>query len=112
MSQRRKQDITLFPQTYKEELMYLLNAFSLQMLQDFPCNVSFEEVSSLPEGLTSAIGHQDTASVLEVPMNRISVSLKSGDTFYVAQLQGGRLPEGSTNLPAGFSFRYLKGIVL
>ena len=88
--------------------MFLLNAFSLQMLKDFPCSVRIEEVDSLPEGLTSAIGHQDTANVLGVPMNRVNVSLSKGDVAYVAQLQGGRLPEGSTTLPEGFSFKYLK----
>ena len=87
---------------------YLLNAFSLQMLTEFPVNVSIEEVNQLPEGLTSAVGHQDTANVLNVPMNRINVSLSKGDVAYVAQLQGGRLPEGSTSLPEGFSFKFFK----
>lgn len=86
---------------------YLLNAFSLQMI-DLPSKVSFEEVESLPEGLTSAIGHQDTANVLGVPMNRVNVHLAKGDIAYVAQLQGGRLPEGSTTLPDGFSFKFVK----
>ena len=86
---------------------YLLNAFSLQMI-DLPSKVSFEEVKSLPEGLTSAIGHQDTANVLGVPMNRVNVHLAKGDIAYVAQLQGGRLPEGSTTLPDGFSFKFVK----
>lgn len=90
---------------------YLLNAFSLQMLQSFPARVSVEEVTNLPEGLTSAVGHQDTANVLGVPMNRMNVILSKGDVAYVAQLQGGRLPEGSTTLPEGFSFRYLRVIV-
>lgn len=91
--------------------MFLLNAFSLQMLQDFPATVRFEEVEKLPEGLESAIGHQDTANVLGVPCNRINVSLKRGDVAFVAQLQGGRLPEGSTTLPEGFAFKFLKVIV-
>ena len=86
---------------------FLLNAFSLQMV-DVPCNVHFEEVDELPDGLISAIGHQDTANVLEVPMNRINVHLSKGDVAYVAQLQGGRLPEGSTTLPDGFSFKFIK----
>lgn len=88
--------------------MYLCNAFSLQMLDSFPASVMVQEVTELPEGLTSAIGHQDTANVLGVPMNRVNVRLSKGDTVYVAQLLGGRLPEGSTTLPEGFSFKFLK----
>ena len=88
--------------------MYLLNAFSLQMLDQFPANISIREVESLPEGLESAVGHADTAAVLGVPMNRVNVKLHAGDTAYVAQLQGGRLPEGSTTLPEGFTFKYLE----
>ena len=86
---------------------YLLNAFSLQMV-DVPCSVHFEEVDELPDGLISAIGHQDTANVLGVPMNRTNVHLSKGDIAYVVQLQGGRLPEGSTTLPDGFSFKFIK----
>lgn len=89
-------------------MTYLLNAFSLQMISEFPSNVKFEEVEILPEGLTSAIGHADTAAVLGVEMNRINVTLNKGDVAYIAQLQGGRLPEGSTTLPEGFSFKYIK----
>lgn len=88
--------------------IYLLNAFSLQMLEAYPSSVRFEEVDSLPEGLTSAIGHADTAAVLGVEMNRVSVTLKKGDIAYIAQLMGGRLPEGSTTLPSGFSFKFIK----
>ena len=87
--------------------MYLLNAFSLQMV-DVPCMVHFEEVDELPDGLISAIGHTDTAHVLGVEPNRINVHLSKGDVAYVAQLQGGRLPEGSTTLPDGFSFKFIK----
>lgn len=88
--------------------IFLLNAFSLQMISEYPVEVRISEVDSLPSGLTSAIGHQDTANVLGVPMNRINVSLAKGDVAYVAQLIGGRLPEGSTTLPEGFRFKYLK----
>lgn len=89
--------------------MLLLNAFSLQMLDDFPVSIKVEEIPSL-EGLEleSAVGHADTAAVLGVPMNRVNVKLSKGDTAVVAQLQGGRLPEGSTTLPEGFSFKFLK----
>ena len=88
--------------------MYLLNAFSLQMINEFPTNVKFEEVDTIPNGLVSAIGHQDTANVLGVPMNRVNVSLSKGDVAYIAQLQGGRLPEGATTLPNGFTFKFIK----
>ena len=91
-------------------MAYLLNSFSLQMI-DIPNVVSFEEVKVLPQGLTSAIGHADTAAVLGVECNRINVHLNPGDVAYVAQLQGGRLPEGSTTLPEGFSFKYIRVFV-
>jgi len=81
------------------------------MLPEFPATVSFEEVAELPEGLQSAVGHVDTAAVLGVDMRRVHVTLKSGDVFYVAQLVGGRLPEGSTELPEGFGFKFFKGTV-
>lgn len=87
--------------------IYLLNSFSPQMI-DLPCDVHFTEVTELPEGLTSAVGHQDTANVLGVSMNRINVKLQNGDTAYIAQLQGGRLPEGCTTLPDGFKFKFIK----
>lgn len=79
---------------------------------DVPCEVRFTEVDELPEGLTSAIGHQDTANVLGVAMNRCNVHLNKGDHAFIAQLQGGRLPEGSTTLPDGFSFKFIKVEIL
>lgn len=89
--------------------IYLLNAFSIQML-DGDAVVSFSHVDTLPNkaDLVSAIGHADTAAVLGVDCNRINVSLHKGDIAYVAQLVGGRLPEGSTTLPEGFAFKYFK----
>ena len=96
--------------------VFLLNAFSLQMLEG-DATVKFTEVSqnevfSTGHLLESAIGHADTANVLGVPMNRINVTLRKGDIAFVAQLQGGRLPEGSTTLPEGFSFKFIKVEVL
>lgn len=93
--------------------MYLLNAFSLQMING-NCTIKVTEVdgNSLPKGLISGIGHKDTANVLGVEMNRLNVKLNVGDTAYVAQLQGGRLPEGSTTLPQGFSFKFYRIDVL
>ena len=94
--------------------IYLLNAFSLQMLEG-DATVKFTEVTRdevFSTHLVSAIGHQDTAKVLGVECNRINVTLQKGDVAYVAQLQGGRLPEGCTTLPEGFSFKFIKVEVL
>jgi len=88
--------------------MFLCNAFSLQMVRDLPCTIAVREVKSLPEGLVSAVGHADTAAVLGVQCNRVNVALEKGDTCFVAQLVGGRLPEGSTTLPEGFAFKFLE----
>jgi len=100
-------------------MRYFGNAFSLQMINNFPCNVEIEEIvdglqidlllDTVKDGsIISAVGHQDTANVLGVPMNRINVTLEKGDILFVAQLQGGRLPEGSTTLPEGFTFKFLQ----
>ena len=59
-------------------------------------------------GAASCVGHADTAAVLGVPMRRISVVLNEGDVLYVAQLRGGRLPEGTTTLPEGFGFDWVR----
>lgn len=66
------------------------------------------EYKQVETGIISAVGHQDTAHILGVPCNRINVTLEKGDTAFVAQLQGGRLPEGTTTLPEGFSFKFFK----
>ena len=95
---------------------YLTNAFSLQMLPDLDMIASIVQVnpSEIPADVVSAIGHADTAAVVsailgrEIPMNRVSISLQTGDVLYVAQLMGGRLPEGATTLPEGFSIRFIK----
>ena len=92
--------------------MYICNAFSLQMVKEFPVDLKVTELQELPQGLESAIGHADTAAVLGFKPNRVNVSLERGEAIIVAQLQGGRLPEGSTTLPEGFSFKYLKVEVL
>ena len=90
---------------------YLSNAFSLQMLSSFPTTLNISECSkeeALSPSNISVVGHPDTAAVLGVKFNRVSLKLQPGDTLYVAQLQGGRLPEGCTTLPTGFTFKYLK----
>ena len=90
--------------------IYIANAFSLGMVAPADLHrVRFAPCSrperTLAAGrFTSAVGHADTAALLGVPMNRISVRLNVGDWLYVAQLQGVRLPEGTTALPDGSSF--------
>lgn len=97
---------------------YLGNAFSLQMLDVTVANTVNIVPASIGEiagsDFMSVIGYADTAAVVsnilkrDVPTNRISVRLEKGDILYVAQVTGGRLPEGATTLPEGFSLTFLK----
>ena len=87
---------------------YLLNAFSLQMIEDItPCDITIREVFNpdLSE-LKSCVGHIDTANMLGVDYNRQNISLKKGDFAIVAQVVGGRLPEGCTKLPECVKFKF------
>jgi hypothetical protein len=92
-------------------MTWLLNAFSLNMLRD-PSGtrltiqtLSDDQARELAPSLRSAVGHADTARLLEdrlgvpVATNRESVQLGAGDTVLVAQMRGPRLPEGATKLP-------------
>lgn len=97
--------------------MYITNAFSLQMLDlDKEYTITIkpidkEDIFSL--SLQSAIGHIDTANVVSnelnktLHMNRVNIKLMPGESIIVAQLTGGRLPEGSTTLPEGFAIKYI-----
>lgn len=89
---------------------YVGNAFSLGMVpRELLSTVRMTPCDPPPlAGLESCVGHADTAAVLGVPMNRVSVTLQAGDVLYVAQLRGGRLPEGSTTLPEGFGFDWVR----
>lgn len=106
-------------------MIYLANSFSLQMLNlnmvstVVTTPLTEEEVKEiLSQGFVSAVGHADTANVLtttlglNIPMNRVNISLTPGDVLVVAQLTGGRLPEGSMTLPEGFSFKYVKVVLV
>lgn len=93
--------------------IFIANAFSLQMLGGMSkCNVAVERIDGVTEEIknnaTSVVGHQDTANVLGVAFNRVSLTLNKGDIVYVAQLVGGRLPEGVTTLPEGFKIVWYK----
>ena len=81
------------------------------MVSSFPATVKVKECSkeeALAPDNVSIVGHPDTAAVLGVKFNRVSVKLNKGDVLYVAQIVGGRLPEGCTTLPEGFTFKFLK----
>lgn len=105
--------------------MILANSFSLQMLDLEKHSLvevtplTMQEVKELlGSDFVSAVGHQDTAGILSgilevnVPFNRINVTLTPGDVLIVAQLTGGRLPEGSTTLPDGIEFKFLKVVLV
>jgi hypothetical protein len=99
----------------------LSNAFSLQMLaleveEELKITPISEELTKkiISGGFVSAIGHQDTANVLtnilgvQVDNNRVNVSLDADTVLIVAQVVGGRLPEGATELPEGFKIKFVK----
>lgn len=101
-------------------MVYLGNSFSIQMLAVFPANIRIEETT--PEeiatsGFESVIGHPDTAAVVasilgvDVAYNRAFIKVSKKDTLYVAQVMGGRLPEGTTVLPEGMDIKFLKVII-
>jgi len=83
---------------------YLSNAFSLGMLPNGGL-INIVELqdkhvkSILQDGFVSAVGHQSTADFMkllidiDVPVNRVAITLQPGDKVIVLQLQG-RLPEG------------------
>ena len=95
--------------------VYIGNAFSLQMVADNAI-ITKVEVSpkEIPTEAVSIIGHADTAAVVstilgrDVPCNRASVMLDDEDTLYVAQVVGGRLPEGATTIPDGMEIKFYR----
>jgi hypothetical protein len=89
---------------------YIGNAFSLGMVPRHLLGSVRLAACDRPDvaALTSCVGHVDTAAVLGVPMARVSVTLQPGDVLYVAQLRGGRLPEGAMTLPEGFGFDWVR----
>ena len=101
--------------------MKLFNAFSIQMISSLEeASVSFKKISVgqaknlLAGEVESYIGHADTAVVISdmlgmnVPAQRRFGSLVPGETAIVAQVVGGRLPEGCTTLPDGFSIQFFQ----
>ena len=50
-----------------------------------------EDFRCLSRGAESYVGHEDIASLLNVPINRKPVILRAGDTLYVANMFKGNL---------------------
>jgi len=104
----------------------LANAFSLQMVDTNVLNkVSFMpmslddvrdtiSVAQADNNFVNAVGHADTMAVLNnmlgtnLTANRINVKLDENTTIIVAQVIGGRLPEGCTTLPEGTQIRFIE----
>lgn len=82
----------------------MLNSDAVISVEEIP----EEDFNNIKNIAKSVVGHEDTANILGVEFNRESITLNKGDVLYVAQIVGGRLPEGATTLPEGFSFKYLK----
>ena len=105
--------------------MFLLNAFSINMLQDFPATVKVEEISKeyaqeqlLEVEVSNLIGHPDTDRVVRKELDiglpegkRETVKLFSGEWAVVAQYIGPRLEEGATQLPEDAKIKYFLVIV-
>ena len=99
-------------------MIYLTNAFSLNMLERAPAHMDFlpitkdEAREQLGADFFCAIGHADTAAVVGSDLNlpliacRDNVTLQAGDTLIVAQYHGPRLAEGTTTLPVGARIEY------
>jgi len=100
-------------------MKYLGNAFSLQMIDsDIDSyiidvkNINIEQAKEEVCNAICVVGHQDTMAVIneqlntEFNANRVSIKLGLDDKLIVAQLIGGRLPEGCSRLPDNFSLKY------
>ncbi len=105
--------------------MKVLNAFSFNMIAEFPVTVearqlSVDEIRQVldSESIESCVGHADTAAVFgsvlgrEVAANRATVSLEKGETVVIGQYRGPRLEEGTTSLPDGATIEWLLVAVL
>lgn len=106
--------------------MWILNAFSLNMLAVLSAQLLVEEVSLAQakdilaeHGVKSGVGHQSTAAVfsdmlgLDVPCaGRINVTLRKGETALIGQYTGPRLEEGATTLPPGATIKWCRVTIL
>ena len=97
---------------------YIGNAFALSMLRGDGIlryqRASVEQVRLWVAQVRpiSYMGHADIARIVstqlgvEIPVNRVNISLRPGDNVIVAQYMGPRLQEGTTELPDGARIEY------
>jgi len=98
----------------------VLNAFSMQMLisdttlkfQRIPAVMAEVVLDEALGEIQSFVGHEDFAYLVSqelhhsIPFNRGFYKFDPKDIILVAQLVGGRLPEGCKNIPEGMSIKY------
>lgn len=103
-----------------EKASILTEEFTLDMLDLTTKNtikitpVSPSEVRIV--GFRSAVRSQASAKVLStilgvtvsVAPDKINLYDQEWNTLYVAKLSGGRLPEGATRLPEGFTYSFFR----
>ncbi len=99
--------------SFQSKSLILLNAFSVNMLMEFPALVRIQRMTleearaEIVRGFTSAVGHASTAEIFSellgvpIPYCRCDVTLLPGDRALLGQYRGPRLPEGITRLPPG-----------
>lgn len=98
---------------------YIVNAFSLSMLERADYNVALRPIN--PAGVRnlmrnhqpeSFVGHEDTAAILSsalgvpVAYTRASLHLSGDWSMIVAQYKGPRLALGATELPEGATIEF------
>ncbi len=81
-------------------MIYISNAFSLQMPPD-----GLQRLKQYNKGLPGSHGAANQLG-FAIKHDRKSINLMDGDVLYVAQLTGGRLPEGASELPEGFHLEW------
>lgn len=99
-------------------MIYITNAFSLNMLEDHMNKLVITQITkkdlvrALQGEYKSAVGHEQMAQLIGVPYNRITVKVKKGDILYVAQYSGPRLEEGAKELPDGATIIYFHIVLI
>lgn len=103
-------------------MLYLTNAFSLDMLEIneiksidiIPYSIDYLKTYLTKRNFISAIEHQSTAEILSnllnlhIPMNRISVKMTENDAIIVFQYSDPGLEEGMITLPKNAGFKVYK----